>query len=77
MQIQTKFQVLRATLSPQAFANICKRDWAGFKIQDSKFKILKKFLNPEGWIQDSRFQIQDFKTVLESRRLDSRFKIQD
>jgi hypothetical protein len=75
VQIQTKFQVLRATLSPQAFANVCKRDWAGFKIQDSRLKILKKFLNPEGWIQD--FKIEDFKKVLESRELNSRFKIQD
>ena len=52
-------QVLRAILSPEAFANVCKRvqgpkylDW--LRIQDSRFKI-----------QDSRFKIQ--KKLLESR----------
>ena len=42
--------VLRAILSPEAFANVCKRvqgpkhlDW--LRIQDSRFK--KNFLNPE------------------------------
>ena len=30
-------QVLRAILSPKAFANVCKRDW--LRIQDSRFKI--------------------------------------
>ena len=45
-------QVLRAILSPKAFANVCKRvqgpkylDW--LRIQDSRFKIQKNFLNPE------------------------------
>ena len=55
----------------QTFAN-AKGGW----IQDSRFKILKKFLNPAPL--DSRFKIQDFKKVVESSPpwiQDSRFKI--
>ena len=59
--------MLRAILSPKAFANVCKRvqgpkylDW--LRIQDSRSKI-----------QDSRFKIQDPRFKIQ----DSRSKIQD
>ena len=64
-------QVLRAILSPKAFANVCKRvqgpkylDWlriqdSRFKIQDSRFRF--KIQDPRFKIQDPRFKIQDPK----------------